>query len=109
MPFGEGKRNIDINFGGPHSLPKSIVATFETVMIQTFWLDFPVLLALAIALPAAYGGVHLLAWNFEFASHIEEVLWKVSPVYVAAIFLAYLVFEKSLLIMNFYLGSDPEE
>jgi hypothetical protein len=61
MPFGEGKRNIDINFGGPHSLYKSIVTTFETIMIQTFWLDFPGLLALAIALPLVYGGVHVLA------------------------------------------------
>jgi hypothetical protein len=28
---------------------------------------------------------------------------------MAAIFPAYLVFEQALLIMNFYLGSDPEE
>lgn len=109
MPFGEGKRNIDINFGGPHSLSESVVATFDTVMIRTFWLDFPKLLALAILLPVAYGGVHLSAWNFEFASHIEEVLWKISCVCVAAIFPAYLVFERFLLIMDFYLGSDTEE
>ncbi|KAH6950699.1 hypothetical protein DER45DRAFT_599269 [Fusarium avenaceum] len=109
MPFGEGKRNIDINFGGPHSLSENFVAVFEIVMIRTFWLRFPKLLVLAMALPFVYGGVHLFAWNFEFASHIEEVLWKISSIYTAAIFPAYLVFEVSLLIVNFYLGSDPEE
>lgn len=109
MPFGEGKRNIDINFGGPHSLSKNFLAVFEIVMIRTFWLGFPGLLVLAMALPFGYGGVHLFAWNFEFASHIEEFLWKISSIYMAAIFPAHLVFEGSLLIMNFYLGSDPEE
>ncbi|MCJ1270800.1 hypothetical protein MMC22_010697 [Lobaria immixta] len=29
-------------------------------------------------LPLIYGGIHLAAWNFDFPSHVESILWKVS-------------------------------
>ncbi|KAK4242149.1 hypothetical protein C8A03DRAFT_29734 [Achaetomium macrosporum] len=34
------------------------------------------LVVLAVALPAVYGGVHLSAWNFEFPTPVEHLLWK---------------------------------
>lgn len=32
----------------------------------------------------SYGALHLLAWNFPFASHAEHLLWKISGLTVAA-------------------------
>lgn len=36
------------------------------------------LLALVCMLAAAYGGMHLIAWNSDFPSQAEELLWKVA-------------------------------
>ncbi|KAK4681439.1 hypothetical protein QC764_107355 [Podospora pseudoanserina] len=35
-------------------------------------------------LPVAYGGVHLSAWNFEFPTVQEAVIWKVSSIIIAS-------------------------
>jgi len=35
-------------------------------------------LLIMVVLMLIYGGVHLAAWNFNFPSKVEEVLWKVS-------------------------------
>ena len=32
------------------------------------------------ALPVAYGGIHLSAWNFEFPSAVERLLWKIAAI-----------------------------
>jgi len=32
----------------------------------------------------AYGGVHAAAWNFEFPSEAEQLLWKISSVTIMA-------------------------
>ena len=37
-----------------------------------------VLLALLVALPLIYGGIHLTAWSFHFASQTERLLWKIA-------------------------------
>ena len=34
------------------------------------------LLRFFIPLTAAYGGIHLSAWNFEFPSRVESILWR---------------------------------
>ncbi len=34
-------------------------------------------------LPAIYGGVHLTAWNFEFPSETEALLWHISGLIIA--------------------------
>lgn len=49
-----------------------------------------VLLILLLALPAAYGGIHLAAVNSNFLSHVERHLWKVSSIYVM-VALAFLI------------------
>ncbi len=37
----------------------------------------PSLVVLAVVLPTIYGGVHLSAWNFEFPTPTEHLLWKI--------------------------------
>ena len=46
-----------------------------------------------------YGGLHLLAWNREFRSPIEELIWKISSLAIAGSGLAYLAFA---IFVNFY-------
>ncbi|GAB1318527.1 hypothetical protein MFIFM68171_08737 [Madurella fahalii] len=41
-------------------------------------------LLLMNALPILYGGIHLSAWNFEFPSTVEEVMWKTASVAIAS-------------------------
>ena len=31
-------------------------------------------------LPIAYGGIHLSAWNFEFPTEVERLLWKIAAI-----------------------------
>lgn len=50
------------------------------------------LLLQVLLLPLPYGGVHLAAWNFEFPTALEGVLWKVSGILIASIFLAWAAF-----------------
>jgi hypothetical protein len=38
----------------------------------------PLLLALLLALPAVYGGIHLTAWDLEFPSDMERLMWKIA-------------------------------
>ena len=35
-------------------------------------------LVVLTALSATYGGIHLTAWNFHFASQTEQLLWKIA-------------------------------
>jgi hypothetical protein len=46
-----------------------------------------------------YGGVHALAWNAQFPSHLEQVLWRVSALVMAspaALFMFYMLFLRFL-------------
>ncbi len=49
------------------------------------------LLLLLCLLPMAYGGVHLTAWNFEFPTAIESLLWKISGILIAGIYSAWFI------------------
>ena len=49
----------------------------ESVLKDTRSL-FLYLLRFFTPLTAAYGGIHLSAWNFEFASRVESFIWKVA-------------------------------
>ncbi|PON30792.1 hypothetical protein TGAM01_v200212 [Trichoderma gamsii] len=44
----------------------------------------PGLLVLALAMPLAYGGIHLSVWNFEFPSGTERLLWRIASIGIAA-------------------------
>jgi hypothetical protein len=41
-----------------------------------FWL-------MLIALPMVYGSVHLTAWNFDFPSRVEQIMWRVACIIIA--------------------------
>jgi hypothetical protein len=36
------------------------------------------ILSASMILPITYGGIHLTAWNFEFPTYIEKLLWQIS-------------------------------
>ncbi|KAF3074338.1 hypothetical protein CFAM422_003741 [Trichoderma lentiforme] len=44
----------------------------------------PGLLVLALAMPLAYGGIHLSVWNFEFPSGTERLLWRIASIGIGA-------------------------
>ena len=49
-----------------------------------------------IALPivaTAFGALHLLAWNFQFPSHIEQLLWRIASLTITGIPAAPLALE----------------
>jgi hypothetical protein len=46
-------------------------------IVEMLWRN-PVLFILLIVLPAVYGGIHLTAWDLEFPSGIERLMWKLS-------------------------------
>ncbi|KAL8976474.1 MAG: hypothetical protein Q9205_007522, partial [Flavoplaca limonia] len=49
----------------------------------TFRIDkFPLATSVSIS-SLLYGGLHLVAWNADFASHFELLLWRISAVFVA--------------------------
>lgn len=45
--------------------------------------DRRLLTSLMVALPIVYGGIHLSAWNFEFPSVTEDIMWKVASITIA--------------------------
>ena len=54
------------------------IGQFSEDAVIDFVLDnilFPILL---VALSLVYGGIHLTAWNFHFASKTEHLLWKIA-------------------------------
>lgn len=57
------------------------------------WHEDPLLLSILAILPIAYGGIHLAAWNFQFASTTESLLWKIGCIDIMATFLAMRVVE----------------
>ena len=44
--------------------------------------DTPLKSVLALAMPATYGAVHLSAWNFEFPTMFENLLWKIASIVI---------------------------
>ena len=45
--------------------------------------DDPLFWVMLIALLIIYGSVHLAAWNFEFLTEVEKIIWRVACVVVA--------------------------
>ncbi|KAK4454848.1 hypothetical protein QBC34DRAFT_103179 [Podospora aff. communis PSN243] len=60
----------------------------------------PTLLYSALLLPLIYGCVHLSAWNFEFPTPVEGLLWKISGIFIAASLLAWVALVKFLLAVD---------
>lgn len=51
------------------------------------WHHDPLLSLILVILPIAYGGIHVAAWNFQFASYVEGLLWKAACIYIMASYL----------------------
>ena len=71
-PFVINIRNFEID-GIMDSLPNFIENTsvlLETGHVLLFLLRF------FVPLTAAYGGIHLSAWKFEFPSRVESIIWR---------------------------------
>lgn len=49
-----------------------------------------------IIFPIAYGGIHLAVWNYQFASNIESLLWKVACIDIMTAFIASSAFKQTL-------------
>ena len=49
--------------------------------------DDPFYYAMLIVLPIVYGSVHLAAWNFEFPTKVEMIMWRVACTFIASGFL----------------------
>jgi hypothetical protein len=45
--------------------------------------DDPLFWLMLIALPMVYGSVHLTAWNFDFPSRVEHIMWRVACIIIA--------------------------
>ncbi|MCJ1271471.1 hypothetical protein MMC22_011372 [Lobaria immixta] len=60
-----------------YSSTTHVEPSFFTVFFKTGQKGLLLFAALAL-LPVAYGGIHLVAWGFEFPSPAESLLWKIS-------------------------------
>ena len=59
---------------------------------------------LLILLPLTYGGIHLAAWNFEFASNTELLMWKIACLVIMGDFIIALGIHLSALGSKFIAG-----
>ena len=71
-PFVINIRNFEID-GIMDSWPNCIENTSVLLEIGHVLLF---LLRFFVPLTAAYGGIHLSAWNFEFPSRVESIIWR---------------------------------
>lgn len=100
MPFSAGKRNLDIN------LKVFTENTGSSFGLLKFFKAFPWLAGLALLLSGIYGGVHLTAWRSVFPSFPEEVLWKVSCIYIAAVLPVYFIIGPAMSDVAFWSGPE---
>ena len=73
------RNDENLAFHQPNFLEHTRGNFFEKVLNM---IGNSILSLLLIALPIAYGGIHLAAWNFQFASNIEHLLWKIACIII---------------------------
>ncbi len=73
-------------------LQRSSIWSGSPIGFQVSTDDRSFFLLQVLLLPLPYGGVHLAAWNFEFPTALEGILWKISAIVVASVFLAWAAF-----------------
>jgi hypothetical protein len=61
----------------PYNLPRRIRSGIYNNIAEVLWQN-PELYILLVVLPAVYGGIHITAWDLEFPSGIERLLWKIA-------------------------------
>ena len=80
----------------PESPGAPLLSKFYAVEAMYFVIDTEMLLALLVALPLVYGGIHLTTWNFHFASQIEHLLWKIACIDIIGTIPTSVIFNKCL-------------
>ncbi|RSL69878.1 hypothetical protein CEP53_002047 [Fusarium sp. AF-6] len=90
MPFSEGKRNLDIDF----TTFRGMSAKELNDELDEFFSWYGTLLGLAVFLSALYGGIHLSAWNWEFPTSWEGLVWKFACFLIAAVLPLYHIFNR---------------
>ena len=58
--------------------------------------------------PVVYGGVHLSAWNFEFPSAVEGLLWKIACVAIATAMVAFFIIALVIMVIASTMGVEEE-
>lgn len=81
------QRHDCLGFSNANFSIASEIATDEDLFLDMVLLVFtaPVL----YILPIIYGGIHLTAWNFEFPTNIERLLWKISCLIIGSTLLSF--------------------
>ena len=67
---------------------------------ESFFLFYIVLPIVA----AIFGALHLIAWRFQFPSHVEQLLWRIGSLTITAIPSGTLAFTLFLLFIGICLG-----
>jgi hypothetical protein len=62
------------NLNHPFHFPYTDSAGSARVFMVEFWKEIVALMVL----PILYGGIHLMAWNFDFPTPEEQLLWKIA-------------------------------
>ena len=62
--------------GGPFN-----VKEFQEELLR-YMGDEPLFWRMLIALPMVYGSVYLTAWNFDFPSRVEQIMWRVACIII---------------------------
>ncbi|KAK1752636.1 hypothetical protein QBC47DRAFT_463181 [Echria macrotheca] len=78
VPIPNDGSNVSRN--GMWEMPQSIRGYFGNQGSQVLYLILGALFAGTL-----FGGIHCLAWNFDFPTHIEQILWRVCSVLTAAL------------------------
>ena len=58
------------------------IKEIQDVLLSSIGYD-PLFWLMLIALPMVYGSVHLAAWNFDFPSRVEQIMWRVACIIIA--------------------------
>ena len=69
------------------------------------------LLRFFVPLTAAYGGIHLSAWNFEFPSRVESIIWRTACFIIMGSSFALLAVPSGTALYNYieYPYQDPRQ
>ena len=82
-----------------------ILHRFFTSWVDIFYREQRMTLLLLTLLPLVYGGIHLMAWNFEFASTAENKLWKVAAITIMVGFQSFVTLNNLECLYSFALST----
>jgi hypothetical protein len=85
FPGFVGRRRVNIGSDNPLSSTglgrptmRAILGDISQIFLSDFGIHSVRFIALAMVAQAAYGGIHLAAWDATFPNRIEELLWRTS-------------------------------